>query len=172
MNLQNGDVDYFPMRLKDGRNVRLFNAGGLGFLSLGLIIVVAEVLGWNGVSRFPFWWLVYISALPAAIYGGCVARNRAEALRCAVLATIGVVAPVLVTRRLLLILALFFANLLVGRLVAWAVFVQRCRHGFRPTEDFGAPYSSLRCVTCGYWLAGLSEHRCPECGTAFGRQEV
>ena len=31
-----------------------------------------------------------------------------------------------------------------------------------PTPDLG-----LRCMKCGYPLGGLSEHRCPECGTKF-----
>jgi hypothetical protein len=31
-----------------------------------------------------------------------------------------------------------------------------------PVPDWG-----LRCQTCGYLLAGLPSHRCPECGTPF-----
>jgi len=35
-----------------------------------------------------------------------------------------------------------------------------------PTPDLG-----LRCRICGYPLAGLGAHRCPECGTTFDYEE-
>ncbi|HUN81568.1 MAG TPA: hypothetical protein VMV81_08690 [Phycisphaerae bacterium] len=35
-----------------------------------------------------------------------------------------------------------------------------------PIPDFG-----LRCLNCGYLLAGLPEHRCPECGRLIKIQE-
>jgi hypothetical protein len=38
-------------------------------------------------------------------------------------------------------------------------------------EALPVPDLGLRCLTCGYNLAALPEHRCPECGRAFTMED-
>ena len=38
-------------------------------------------------------------------------------------------------------------------------------------ESLPVPDLGLRCLACGYNLAGLPEHRCPECGRRFSMEE-
>jgi hypothetical protein len=42
-----------------------------------------------------------------------------------------------------------------------------------PEEDDPIPAElNLRCLSCGYALTGLTERRCPECGTYFDPRET
>jgi hypothetical protein len=38
-------------------------------------------------------------------------------------------------------------------------------------EALPVPDLGLRCLSCGYNLAGLPEHRCPECGRTFAMED-
>jgi len=40
------------------------------------------------------------------------------------------------------------------------------------SQGSGDPLADTHCLKCGYSLRGLSEDRCPECGTAFDRRQM
>jgi DNA-directed RNA polymerase subunit RPC12/RpoP len=56
--------------------------------------------------------------------------------------------------------------------LAVAVFIW-CETPAEPAERIeGSSKSAVACPTCGYNLTGLSEARCPECGTRFTLDEL
>lgn len=58
-------------------------------------------------------------------------------------------------------------------LVADAVLMSRTRRRIRRMAALAARTDGAMCLDCGYLLRGLGdEGRCPECGTAFVREEV
>ena len=60
-------------------------------------------------------------------------------------------------------------------IVLWliaTVFIWRETAGERTLRLTGSPGSAVACPTCGYNLTGLSESRCPECGSRFTLEEL
>jgi hypothetical protein len=63
----------------------------------------------------------------------------------------------------------------VSAIVLWVVatvFIWRETPGERAERIASSSGSAIACPTCGYNLTGLSESRCPECGSKFTLDEL
>ncbi len=171
---QNGDLDYcFYARTWSPGNIatRLcLISFALTFLVWAGIVVAAALFrsaDWNNAIFF----VSGLFSIPSAVIGGRKARFRRDVILYAVASASGVAILPIASFQfwqagLLTLPALFSAFV-----VTTAIFNARQHCGF--ALPVGLPVmSSLNCVECGYWLPGLSERRCPECGTSFGRQDI
>jgi hypothetical protein len=69
--------------------------------------------------------------------------------------------------------AIFIGGILT--IILWlvaTVFIWRETTAERADRVKGASKSAITCPTCGYNLTGLSESRCPECGSKFTLNEL
>lgn len=178
MKLQNGDVGY----IESGRDTRHWSIGvPAAVASLILIAPVAVYSAFDPEGYYTLWlvspeWVISLLFLgfipfPGAYLCGRLAGNYLGLSKSVAIASIGIFVGFSLTNGthspLIITVYAFVSSLIVASFI---YFIRRLR-GFQPIRSADS-CSSLRCVKCGYWLPGLSEHRCPECGTPFGRQDV
>lgn len=171
--LRNGDVAFYTIR----KGPRPWS---VALLCIGLGLLLGLILDRNtAFSKFLFVVPVTVlipsltgmAVIPGALVAGFFARNIAETIGCCIAAVLGVAAATMFVVAPDVVLDGVIRNLFFAVTLSHGVYAVRLFCGFRPVWKV-APYSSLECVECGYWLPGLSERRCPECGTPFGRQDA
>ncbi len=176
MKLRNGDIGY---SIPDPATKSVWGSMpvakcALAF-ALGLmaaIPVVLSVINDLGVGRWSEFtkWGAMLSSVPGAVITSLVSQRDRQAHLAAAFVSLGTLAPLLWWRRAPFVLLVFAgSNIFFGQITA--SLIQRFKDLYRMfVVDGGPPCSSLNCVKCGYWLPGLSQRRCPECGEVFGRQ--
>ena len=178
MALRNGDLRYFSgsraKLLRENRSFwrRVWLAGGLSVVTTMISAVVVSLLASAyraPLMDIPLVWYAWVFTFPGALLSGLCARTGEESARVALAAGGGAALLPLLVAGFPIALFLGCASLVSALVVSHAIYLARCACGYQPPRA-GAPYSSLSCVECGYWLPGLSQRRCPECGEPFGRQ--
>ncbi len=173
LTLQNGDVDYFQNTFW----MITWRVGLMAFVANLITTVVVRVLvdvnntgiwGWRWSEPFDTLWFY---SFPGAFISGTRSRSGNEAVCSATAGVLGVVVYPLCVGAFRLAPVLGLINLISCLLLSHAIYLTRRLFGWVGQRSF-SPYSSLNCVKCGYWLPGLSERRCPECGMSFGKQEL
>lgn len=176
MELRNGDIGFLSIRHD---SATWSNALVVFFAGL---ITTTIVEGWVDFMtmplsgrRFSVPWnadfnLHWIYSISAAFIAGSRARTGNEVSISAWAGIFGLIVYPLCTGDIRLATSLGVMNVISCVLVAQAIYFARKSLGW-VSMRLADPYSSLTCVSCGYWLPGLAERRCPECGTPFGMQE-
>lgn len=171
MTVRDGEIKFFHMRL---RWRELLIAGGISFAITLQAVVVTVILASIFRSPFMAMWLVWAGwsfSIPGAIYGGIRSRDNEEPTIYGLVAGAGVAILPGLCGALPILVFLGLGSLVTALLTAHIVYQSKRLLGFEP-QVVDAPFSSLMCTHCGYWLPGLPDRRCPECGTPFGRQDV
>lgn len=173
--LRNGEIGFYKRTRLRNRSTYLVEATVANFVLTPLLALIFRVVqGESWYWRIWDIWHLYelgLLSIPGAIICGKQARNGVEAGLLALASIIGVLLFPAIYGDLSGIGLLGAPNLISAPITALFVYCFRRFRGFKPEYGFYSQ-SSLRCIKCGYWLPGLSERRCPECGTPFGRQDV
>ena len=167
-------------RVERRRRVRQFRWG----CAIALLVGIAPLLFvYVLIGMAPLWFgfgvagVVSLLLIPAGGFVGMLARTIREALFYAGL-MLGSAIGALLVINLMLHASMSGEMLLSAILLFGGSTCGGCFGGYALawisgiTQFSVPPQSSLYCIKCGYWLPGLRERRCPECGTPFGRQEA